>query len=87
MSHNGNEPFQQETMMSPMDFTYMGSDMTALIHGVMKTNLRAMLEFSRVEDSQGFVELQRRFAGEYIAALQHGIATLMSALRPDVGSA
>jgi hypothetical protein len=53
----------------------------------MKTNLRAMLEFSRVEDPQGFVDLQRRFAREYMAALQHGIATLMSALRPDVGSA
>ena len=87
MSHTGNEPFQQETMMSPMDFTDMGSNMTALVHGVMQTNLRAMLEFSRVENPQAFVDLQRRFAREYMAALQHGIVTLVSALRPDVGSA
>jgi hypothetical protein len=87
MSHNGNEPFQQETMMSPMDFTDMGSNMTALVHGVMQTNLRAMLELSRVENPQAFVDLQRRFAREYMAALQHGIVTLVSALRPDIGSA
>ena len=87
MTHTGKEPFQQETVMSPMDFTDLGSNMTALIHGVMQTNLRAMLEFSRVENPQAFVDLQRRFAREYMAALQHGIVTLVSALRPDVGSA
>ena len=87
MSHNGKEPIRQETMMSPMDLTDMGSNMTALVHGVMKTNLRAMLELSRVENPQAFVDLQRRFAREYMAALQHGIVTLVSALRPDVGSA
>jgi hypothetical protein len=46
-----------------------------------------MLEFSRVEDAQAFADLQRRFAREYSAALQHGIMTLVSALRPDLGSA
>ena len=46
-----------------------------------------MLEFSRVENSQAFVDLQHRFAREYLAALQHGIIALMSALRVDVGSA
>jgi hypothetical protein len=30
--------------------------MTALIHGVVQTNLRTMLEFSRVEDPQAFAD-------------------------------
>jgi hypothetical protein len=87
MSHNEAEPVRQETIMSPMEFTDMGSDMTALVYGVMKINLRAMLEFSRVENPQALVDLQRRFAREYITALHQGIVTLVSALRPDVGSA
>jgi hypothetical protein len=78
MSHTGDEPVAGETMMSPMDFTEMGSNMTALIHGVMQTNLRAMLEFSRADNPQAFADLQRRFAREYMAALQHGIMTLVS---------
>jgi hypothetical protein len=40
-----------------------------------------------VEDSQAFADLQRRFAYEYMAALQQGIVTLLSALRADVGAA
>jgi hypothetical protein len=66
-------------MMSPVDFTDMDSSMTALIHGVMQTNLRAMLELSRADNPQAFADLQRRFAREYMAALQHGIMTLVSA--------
>jgi hypothetical protein len=65
-----NGPSQPEPMMSPMDFTEMGGSMTALIHGVMQTNLRAMQELSRVETPQAFAELQRRFAREYVAALR-----------------
>jgi hypothetical protein len=79
MSHTGKEPVQQETLMSPMDFTDMGSNMAALIQGVMQTNLRAMLEFSRAENPQAVADLQRRFAREYMAALQHGIMTFVSA--------
>jgi hypothetical protein len=86
MSHTGKGSFQQEPMMSPMELTDLGSNMTALIHGVVQTNLRTMLEFSRAEDPQAFADLQRRFAREYLAALQHGIMTLVSALRPDLGS-
>ena len=87
MSHTGKESFQPEPMMSPMEFTDLGSNMTALIHGVVQTNLRTMLEFSRVEDPQAFADLQRRFAREYLAALQHGVMTLVNALRSDLGSA
>jgi hypothetical protein len=87
MNHDEKPPFQQESTMSPMDFTDLGSNMTALIHGVMQTNLRTMLEYSRVENPQAFVDLQCRFAREYLAALQHGIMTLVSALPLDVGSA
>jgi hypothetical protein len=79
MSPTGTEPVQQETMMSPMDVTDVGSNMTALIHGVMQTNLRAMLEISRAENPQALADLQRRFAREYMTALQHGIMTLVSA--------
>jgi hypothetical protein len=67
-----NGPSQPEPMMSPMDFARMGSSMTALIHGVMRVNLRAMQELSRVESPEGLMELQRRFAREYVTALQHG---------------
>jgi hypothetical protein len=74
-------------MMSPMNLTDMGSDMTALIHGVVQTNLRTMLELSRVDNPQALVDLQRRFAREYLSALQDGIMTIVSALQVDVGSA
>jgi hypothetical protein len=81
MNCAGKGPVQQETMMSPMDFTDMGMSMAALIHGVVQTNLRAMQELSRVENPQALAELQRRFAREYIAALQDGTMRLVSALR------
>jgi hypothetical protein len=83
MSHNEKEPFEREPMMSPADFTDMGSNMPALIHGVMKTNLRAMLEFSRVNNPQAFADLQRQFAREYMVTLQHCVVTLVSALRQN----
>ena len=87
MSHTGKEFFQLEPMMSPMEFTDLGSNMTVLIHGVVQTNLRTMLEFSRVQDPQALADLQRQFAREYLAALQHGVMMLVSALRSDLGSA
>jgi hypothetical protein len=87
MSDSGTKPFQQHLMMSPTDFTEMGSDMTALIHGVIQTNLRTILEYTSVETPQALLDLQHRFAREYLAALQHGITMLVSALRPDTGSA
>jgi hypothetical protein len=83
MSHNAKEPVRQETMMSPMDFADVGSKMAALIHGVMQTNLRTILEYSlRAESPQALVALQHRFAREYLAALQQGVMTLVSTLRP-----
>jgi hypothetical protein len=78
-----NGPSQPEPMMSPMDFPDMGSSMTALIHGVMRVNLRAIQELSRVENPQSLMELQWQFAREYVAALQHGTMMLVSALRAD----
>jgi hypothetical protein len=57
MSHTGKESFQPEPMMSPMEFTDLGSNMTALIHGVVQTNLRTMLEFSRVQRSSSLCGL------------------------------
>jgi hypothetical protein len=78
MNCYANEP--QESMMSSMDFAKMGTSMTALIHGVVQANLRAMQELSRVENPQALAELQRRFAREYVAALQEGMMTLISGL-------
>jgi hypothetical protein len=44
MSHTGRESFQEEPMMSPpMEFIDLGSNMTALIHAVVQTNLRSDL--------------------------------------------
>jgi hypothetical protein len=76
------EPAEEEGMMASMNFADVGVNMAALIQGVMQANLRAMQELSRVKTPQGLADLQRRFAGEYIAALQHGTLTLMNALRP-----
>jgi hypothetical protein len=75
-----NGPSQPEPMMSPMDFSDMGRGMTALIHSVMRVNLRAMQELSRVENPQSLMELQWQFAREYVAALQEGVMTLISSL-------
>jgi hypothetical protein len=82
MSHNAKEPVRQETMMLPMDFADVGSNMAALFHGVMQTTLRTILEYSRAESPQALVALQHRFAREYLAALQQGVMTLVSTLRP-----
>ncbi len=68
--------------MASMNFPDTGMSTATLIQGVVQANLRAMQELSRVKTPQTLAELQRRFAGEYIAALQHGTMTLMNALRP-----
>jgi hypothetical protein len=78
-----NEPAQQESSMASMDFPALGMNMTALVRGVVQANLRAMQELSRAKSPQALVELQRRFAVEYVAALQHGTMSLMNALGPD----
>jgi hypothetical protein len=80
MSCNAKEPVRQETMMSPTDFADVGSNITALIHGVMQINLRAMLEYSRAKSPEDLVALQHRFAYEYLAALQQGVMTLVTTL-------
>jgi hypothetical protein len=75
---------QQESMIPQMN---VGMNMAALLQGVVQTNLRAMQELSRVNSPQALLELQRRFALEYVAALQHGTMTLVNALRPTAGPA
>ncbi len=76
------EPAQRESMMASMDFADVGVSMAALVQGVMQANLRAMQELSHVRNPQALAELQRRFAEEYMAVLQHGTMTLVHALRP-----
>jgi hypothetical protein len=63
--------------MAPMD---VGMSIADLIKGVMQANLRAIQELSRVKSPQALAELQHRFAGEYIVALQHGTMTLVNAI-------
>jgi hypothetical protein len=59
-----------------MDFPDLGMSMAGLIQSVVQANLRAIRELSLVNNPQGLMELQRRFASEYIAALQHGTMSL-----------
>lgn len=55
--------------------------MTGLIEGVVRTNLRAAQELFRLANPAAFVELQQRFAREYMDALMQGTATLVRATR------
>ena len=73
-------PAEQDSMMSSMSLPDLGVDIANLVQGVMQANLRAMQELSRVTTPQGLLELQRRFAVEYIAALQQGTMDLVNAL-------
>jgi hypothetical protein len=75
------QPVPHEPMMLPTDFAKVGGNMTALIQGVMEANLRAMQELTRAQTPQAFAEVQRRFAREYVAALQDGVMTLISGCR------
>jgi hypothetical protein len=76
-----NEPAQLESLMPSMNFPDVGMNTAALVQGVMRANLRAIQELTRVRNPQALVGLQRRFAGEYIAALPHGMTSLVNALR------
>jgi hypothetical protein len=69
--------------MASMDFADVGMSIADLVQGVMQVNLQAIQELSRVKSPPALAELQRRFAGEYIAVLQHGSMTLVNALKPQ----
>jgi hypothetical protein len=52
-----------------------------LVEGVVRTNLRATQELFQLANPGAFVELQQRFAREYLDALMQGTATLVRATR------
>lgn len=54
---------------------------TGLVEGVVRTNLRATQELFQLANPAAFVELQQRFAREYLDALMQGTATLVRATR------
>ena len=55
--------------------------MVGLVEGVVRTNLRATQELFQLANPSAFVELQQRFAREYLDALMQGTATLVRATR------
>jgi hypothetical protein len=52
-----------------------------LVDGVVRTNLRAAQELVRLADPGAVIELQHRFAREYLDALLEGQAALLRAVR------
>ena len=55
--------------------------MTGLIEGVVRTNLQATQEFARLANPAGYVELQYRFARQYLDTLIENSVTLVRAVR------
>ncbi|MBV8578548.1 MAG: hypothetical protein JOZ58_26380 [Acetobacteraceae bacterium] len=57
---------------------------TGLVQGVVQTNLRAAQELVRIANPSPLVELQQRFAREYLDAVLAGSATLIRAVLASV---
>jgi hypothetical protein len=55
--------------------------MASLVEGVVQTNLRATQEMFRLVNPVALIELQQRFAREYVDAVMQGTATLVRAVR------
>jgi hypothetical protein len=68
------------SMMWSVDSGGMGKSITALIETVVQTNLQAMQELLRADDSKVVLELQQRFVRDYIAALMRGTMALVNAI-------
>ena len=54
---------------------------TGLIEGVVRTNLRATQELARLANPAGYVELQYRFARQYLDMLIENSVTVVRAVR------
>ncbi len=59
----------------------MRQGMAGLVEGVMQTNLRATQELFRLANPVAIVELQQRFAREYMDTVMQNTATLLRAVR------
>jgi CBS domain-containing protein len=54
---------------------------SSLVEGVVQTNLRATRQFFRLANPGAVIDLQRRFAREYLDALMEGSVIVVRALR------
>lgn len=68
------------SMMWPMESGGMGKSTAALIETVVQTNLQAMQDLLRVDSPKALLELQQRFACDYMAALMRGTMALVEAI-------
>lgn len=59
----------------------MRQGMAGLVEGVVQTNLHAAQELFRLANPVAIVELQQRFAREYMDTVMQGTATLLRAVR------
>jgi hypothetical protein len=67
-------------MIWSLEFGGMGKSTAALIEAVVQTNLRAMQEMLRAENPKAMLELQQRFACDYMAVLMRGTMALVDAI-------
>ena len=74
-------------MIWSMEFGGLGKSTTALIEAVLQTNLRAMQELLRAENPKAMLELQQRFACDYIAVLMRGTMALVGAIESAASAA
>jgi hypothetical protein len=56
-------------MIWSLEFGGMGKSTTALVEAVVQTNLQAMQQLLRAENPKAVLELQQRFACDYMAVL------------------
>ena len=59
----------------------MRQGMAGLVEGVVQTNLRATQELFRLANPTAIIELQQRFAREYMDTVMQNTATLLRAVR------
>jgi len=59
----------------------MRQGMAGLVEGVMQTNLRATQELFRLVNPTAIIELQQRFAREYMDTVMQNTATLLRVVR------
>ncbi len=59
----------------------MQQGVAGLVEGVVQTNIRATQELFRLSNPAAVIELQQRFAREYVDTLMQGTFTLVQAIR------
>ena len=59
----------------------MQQSVTGLVEGMVRTNLHVAQQLFQLANPGGYIELQQRFAREYLDTLMQGTATLVRATR------